>query len=94
MSLTADTRDHRSRPTSGSMYRAVVTNYDDRSTGAFSFRTYEAEALHRWHGTCFRGPAQEATMTSIKATVQEWGYPAAVLISWLMATAYTISKII
>src|SRR5207248_8192866 len=56
--------------------------------GRWHGKLYEAEALHRWHGTCFRGPAQEATMTSIKATVQEWGYPAAVLISWLMATAY------
>jgi hypothetical protein len=34
------------------------------------------------------------TMTTIKAAVQEWGYPAAVLISWMMATAYTLSKII
>ncbi len=33
-------------------------------------------------------------MTTIKATMLEWGYPAVVLISWMMATAYTLSKII
>ena len=32
--------------------------------------------------------------TSIKQTMMEWGYPAAVLIAWMMATAYTLSKII
>jgi hypothetical protein len=36
----------------------------------------------------------EENMTSIKTTIEEWGYPAAVLISWMMATAYTLSKII
>jgi hypothetical protein len=36
----------------------------------------------------------EENMTSIKMTIQDWGYPAAVLISWMMATAYTLSKII
>jgi len=33
-------------------------------------------------------------MTTIKATMLEWGYPAVVLISWMVATAYTLSKII
>ena len=33
-------------------------------------------------------------MATIKATMLEWGYPAVVLISWMMATAYTLSKII
>ncbi len=33
-------------------------------------------------------------MTTIKATFYEWGYPAVVLISWMMATAYTLSKMI
>jgi len=33
-------------------------------------------------------------MTSIKQTMMEWGYPATVLIAWMMATAYTLSKII
>lgn len=33
-------------------------------------------------------------MTTIKAMIYEWGYPAVVLISWMMATAYTVSKII
>jgi len=36
----------------------------------------------------------EDAMTTIKATMLEWGYPAVVLISWMMATAYTLSKII
>ena len=36
----------------------------------------------------------EENMTSIKTTIQDWGYPAAVLISWMVATAYTRSKII
>jgi hypothetical protein len=34
------------------------------------------------------------TMNTIKTTFQEWGYPAAVLISWMMATAYTLSRIL
>jgi hypothetical protein len=34
------------------------------------------------------------TMNTIKMTFQEWGYPAAVLISWMMATAYTLSRIL
>jgi hypothetical protein len=33
-------------------------------------------------------------MTSIKQAFQEWGYPATVLITWMVATAYTLSKII
>ena len=33
-------------------------------------------------------------MNAIKQTFKEWGYPATVLISWMMATAYTLSKII
>ena len=32
--------------------------------------------------------------TTIQATIHDWGFPAAVLISWMMATAYTLSKII
>src|SRR5262249_10971124 len=43
--ITADTRDHRGHPTSGSLYRAAMTTYDDRSGGTFSFRQYEAEGL-------------------------------------------------
>jgi outer membrane protein assembly factor BamA len=45
-SVTSDTRDHRSRPTRGGVYRAVWTDFVDQSTtiGAFSFRQYEAEA--------------------------------------------------
>jgi hypothetical protein len=46
VALTSDTRDHRSRPTIGGLYRTAVTTYVDQSTniGAFSFRMYEAEA--------------------------------------------------
>jgi hypothetical protein len=36
----------------------------------------------------------EENMTSIKQTFQDWGYPATVLITWMMATAYTLSKIL
>jgi len=45
VSLTSDTRDHRSRPTVGGVYRAALTTFVDQSTstGAFSFREYEAE---------------------------------------------------
>ena len=30
-------------------------------------------------------------MTKISMMVREWSFPAAVLISWMMATAYTLS---
>jgi hypothetical protein len=41
------------------------------------------------------GPSMEENMTmSIKQTIQDWGYPATVLISWMMAMAYTLTKII
>lgn len=43
-SITSDTRDSRSRPVSGGVYRAGWTAYADRDGGAFSFRRYEAEA--------------------------------------------------
>jgi len=33
-------------------------------------------------------------MTTIKTAIRDWGYPAAVLISWMMATAYTLSRIL
>jgi outer membrane protein assembly factor BamA len=47
VSLTRDTRDRRSRPTSGSLARAQVTSFVDQSTsiGTFTFRQYEAEGL-------------------------------------------------
>jgi hypothetical protein len=47
LSLTRDTRNHRSRPTSGSLYRAQGTSFVDQSTsiGTFTFRQYEAEGL-------------------------------------------------
>jgi len=37
---------------------------------------------------------EEIMMTTIKATIREWGYPAVVLISWMMAAAYTLSMVI
>ncbi|HUK34389.1 MAG TPA: BamA/TamA family outer membrane protein [Vicinamibacterales bacterium] len=45
VALMSDTRDHRSRPTEGGMYRAALTTFVDQSTsvGTFSFREYEAE---------------------------------------------------
>jgi len=47
VSLMSDTRDHRSRPTAGGLYRTAVTTYVDQSTSSdlFSFRQYEAEGL-------------------------------------------------
>ena len=33
-------------------------------------------------------------MKSFRMTIDEWAFPAAVLISWVMATAYTLSKMI
>jgi surface antigen Omp85-like protein len=45
-SLTADTRNSRSHPQSGGVYRAAFSAYADQGTGAFSFRRYEAEAAH------------------------------------------------
>jgi Omp85 superfamily domain len=46
-SLASDTRDRRSRPTIGGLYRAAVTTFVDQSTsiGTFSFRQYEAEGV-------------------------------------------------
>jgi len=45
-SIAADTRDHRGHPMRGSLYRAALTNYWDRTDGVFTFHTWEAEALH------------------------------------------------
>ena len=42
--FTADTRDHRSHPTSGGVYRMTLAKYSDRDGGSFSHRRYEAEA--------------------------------------------------
>jgi len=43
-SIASDTRDHRSYPSHGGLYRAAMTTFSDRSTDTFSFRQYEAEA--------------------------------------------------
>lgn len=45
-SVVADTRDSRSHPSSGGVYRAMAAMYSDRSAGMFTFRRYEAEAAH------------------------------------------------
>jgi len=33
-------------------------------------------------------------MTTFRMTINEWAFPVAVLISWMMATAYTVSRMI
>jgi hypothetical protein len=62
LSIAADTRDHRSHPTRGGLYRGAWSRYSDRDSGTFSFHRYEAEgaqflpvadarvvfALHGW----------------------------------------------
>ena len=47
LSLTSDTRDHRSYPTSGHVYRVQMNAFFDQSTsiGQFTFRQYEAEGV-------------------------------------------------
>jgi hypothetical protein len=45
-SLAYDTRDHRSHPTSGGIYRTAWTSYTDRTADTFSFERYEVEAAH------------------------------------------------
>jgi hypothetical protein len=47
LSLTSDTRDHRSYPTSGHVFRGAVTTFVDQSTnvGTFTFRQFEAEGV-------------------------------------------------
>lgn len=44
LSLIADTRDHRSHPRHGGMYRGAWTRFADRAGGSFSFQRFEAEA--------------------------------------------------
>jgi hypothetical protein len=46
VSLTADTRDHRSHPTAGGVYRAAFTSFTDQDQGTFSVRRSEVEAAH------------------------------------------------
>lgn len=43
LSLTADTRDRRSHPLTGGVYRAAWSRFADRSGGNFSFQRFEAE---------------------------------------------------
>lgn len=43
LSVTADTRDHRSHPRHGGVYRGAWTRFSDRAGGNFSFQRYEVE---------------------------------------------------
>lgn len=45
-SITAETRDHRSHPTDGGLYRAAWSHYSDRTDGLFTFQRLEGEAAH------------------------------------------------
>jgi len=45
VSITADTRDAPSHPTTGGLYRAAAGTYSARDLAQFSFRRYEAEGL-------------------------------------------------
>ena len=72
-SIASDTRDHRSRPTRGGLYRLALVTFDDRTDGTFSFRQYEAEgaqfirlnatdwiiALHGWTVTSDVAPGHD-----------------------------------
>src|SRR6185312_8690912 len=46
VSVTADTRDSRSHPAHGGVYRGAMATYSDQGGGTFSFERYEAEAAH------------------------------------------------
>lgn len=43
LSVTADTLDSHSHPTSGGLYRAAATKYVDQADGTYSFTQYEAQ---------------------------------------------------
>lgn len=45
-SVLVDTRDHRSHPTTGGVYRAAWTGFTDQEQGTFSVHRSEAEAAH------------------------------------------------
>lgn len=42
--MTIDTRNFREHPTSGVLLRGAAAHFDDRDTGAFTHKRYEAEA--------------------------------------------------
>ena len=44
VAMTIDTRNFREHPTSGVLLRAAAAHFDDRDTGAFTHKRYEAEA--------------------------------------------------
>jgi hypothetical protein len=46
ISITADTRDHRSHPGSGGVYRAAWAAYREQDLNRFNFERIEAEAAH------------------------------------------------
>lgn len=72
VSITIDNRDFPSHPTSGILLRGAAAHYDDRDTGVFTFKRYEAEAagflpiaggrvvlaLHGWAVTTETGAGQ------------------------------------
>lgn len=45
VAVTADTRNYRSYPTDGGLYRVAAETYQDTHTGLFTFQQYQAEAL-------------------------------------------------
>jgi hypothetical protein len=62
LSITADTRDHRSHPRSGAVYRGSWTRFSDRDGGRFSFQRFEAEG------------AQFATVPAARLTLAARGW--------------------
>jgi hypothetical protein len=44
LSMKIDTRNFPGHPTSGALLRAAASHYDDRHSGAFTFRRYDGEA--------------------------------------------------
>jgi len=62
LSVTADTRDRRSHPLNGGLYRASWSRFSDRDGGNFSFRRVDAEA------------AQFATIDAARLTVAAHGW--------------------
>jgi len=45
LAVQVDTRDYRSHPTSGGLYRAAATSFWDQDSSTFSFTQYELEAV-------------------------------------------------
>jgi hypothetical protein len=76
VSATVDTRDHRSHPSTGGLYRASWSAYSDRDAGRFGFQRYETEAaqfvplagarvviaLHGWLAASTTGDGQSVPL--------------------------------